>query len=81
MITVATELSELANLFGFRYRIYAEEMSTGERKVFQSASKQIRDPLDHFVMNLIARDAGGAFIGAVQTDSGDAMANQVQGNR
>lgn len=31
MITVATELSELANLFGFRYRIYAEEMSRKQK--------------------------------------------------
>ena len=58
MITVSTEISELEELFSFRYRIYVEEMQR-KQKYASHASKQIRDPLDDFATNLIARDADG----------------------
>jgi hypothetical protein len=69
VITVATELSELEELFSFRYRIYGEEM---QRKHVNHASYKIRDPLDEFATNLIARDADGAIISADQSCDGPA---------
>jgi hypothetical protein len=61
VITVSTEISELEELFSFRYRIYVEEMQR-KQKYANHASKQTRDPLDDFAINLIARDADGAII-------------------
>jgi hypothetical protein len=81
VLTVATELSELEEPFSFRYRIYVEEMQR-KQKYANHASKQIRDPLDDFAINLIARDADGAIIGAVRTNFGrDGNLGDYEGNK
>jgi hypothetical protein len=80
VISVATELSELEDLFRFRYRIYVEEMPR-KQKYSNHASKQIRDPLDHFAISLIARGTDGAIIEAVRTNFGSDGNVWDEGNR
>jgi hypothetical protein len=68
-IRSATEQAELEQLFSFRYRIYVEEMQR-KQKYADHSSKQIRDPLDDFAINLVAWDvstqAGAGYMAALK---------------